>query len=227
MKQISIIVLLLVLIAPPLVVATAGEPLATAETDVRALGPQPEPPDMPAAVSERTFKFSLIRIAPFSGTNPFDYQSVRSDVTSARSASGGGSNDNGEEPGPTPINTCTPGTLILTTNTPFIPPAEAYIDINPASNLISFRDSGAAGTDTALIVSIPTIDLTRFSSGPGWQAISPALPQTYPAGAPPQTFVLRRSDSGDYYRLTISFIGTSTLVITNASGDCCGAGGCP
>lgn len=230
MKRHIVIGLLLLSVALPLIAFGAGETLVTPGTDVRALGPQPEPPDMPPAVSQQGYKFSLIRVAPFSGTNPFDYQSVRSGVTSTRTATvvGRGSDPvTGPDPKPGSVNTCTPGSLLLITGTPFIPPGDAYIDINPGSNAITFRDTGAAGANTALVVSIPVIDLTRFAPGPGWLAVNPALPQTYNAGVPPQTFILQRSDSDDYYLLTISFIGTSTLVITNAGGDCCGPGGCP
>lgn len=223
MQRIFTVFVLLVLIAMPLFALGAGSIVSGSDADVRALSPQPEPPDLPAAVSDRVSIFTLIRIAPFSGTNPFDFQRLRHDVVSARSVTGDGSGSGGSGS----ANTCTPGVLLLTTTMPVVPPAEAYIDINPISNTLSIRESGAVGADTALIVSIPVIDFTRFSPGSGWQAISPALPQDYQAGAPPQTFVLQRTNSGDFYRLTISFIGTSTLVINSAGGDCCGQGGCP
>lgn len=171
-----------------------------------ALGPQPEPPDQPATAEHRT-RFTLIRVAPFSGVNPFDYRDLR------RTFAGEG--------------ICTPGSLATTSIFPVIPPATAFIDIDATTNSLAVRGSGAAGADTALVVSLPAVDTTRFTTGAGWQAVTPSLPHDYPAGSPAVTFVLRHTDSGDHYRVIVGFLGTSTLAITSASGQCCGTGGCP
>ena len=199
-----------------------GMPMAVTDAASRdSGGAAPATADVPQpAAPSRTF--TLLRVTPFSGTNPFDLRGLRSDVTAARTPGGG------TPPGPGPGGSCTVGALMLIGPLPVVPPGNAFVDVNPGSGTLSVRDSGAASANTALVMALPTMDMTRFSVGPvGWQAVSPALPRDYNAGAPPQTFIVRQISSGDAYRFTISFIGTSTLAVTGASAECCGTGGCP
>jgi hypothetical protein len=169
----------------------------------------------------RSYTFSLIRVAPFRGVNPFEHQSVRREITLALKPTPPQPDQNGGGL----INTCTPGQLATLTALPFISFAAAYIDIDPASMSLSLRNS--ATVNTALTVTLPSMDTTRFAIGSGWQAVIPALPLNFAAGVPAQTFIVKRGDSGDFYRLTLGFIGTSQIIITEASGECCGPGGCP
>jgi hypothetical protein len=150
--------------------------------------------------------FILLRVAPFNGTNPFDFLSVRSDVEAARTPGTsplGSTLPRSTPPGPGPINACTPGPLVLASALPLVPAADAQIDVAPATRVLRILDGGATAGNTALVASLPAMDMTRFTAGPGFAAVSPGLPADFPAGAPPQTFVLRRSDSGDFYRLSI------------------------
>jgi hypothetical protein len=190
----------------------AGTAVAPPGAGTAALGPQPEPPDEPAARagSSTISKFTLIRVAPFSGINPFDPQSLRQEITGAS----------------TP-NSCIPGPLVpISTLVDIIPPNSAQIDIDPTSKVLSVRKSIIPTADTALATSYLNLNSTHFSTGPvGWQAISPLLPQNYPDGT--QAFVVKRIDSGDFYRLTVTFQAAGILTIYSVSGQCCGQGGCP
>lgn len=199
-----------------LVSAQAGVPsVAMAPAPGAATRVAPPPPATTAPAGENV-RFILLRVAPFTGFNPFDARSVRDGVTAAKTPSGG------------TVNACVLGPLTLTTPLNVISFGAIHIDVSPAAGSLILRSSGGTLPDTALTMTLPALDQTRFAVGsPGWQAVSPALPQQYPAGAPAQTFRLRRLDSGDHYRLTIGFLGTSQIIVTSASGECCGPGGCP
>jgi hypothetical protein len=170
-----------------------------------------DPPSAASAGPERTY--TLIRVAPITGTNPFGFQSLRDDIT-------GGS-------GPS-VGRCKPGALALTSALPLVTGGNVFVDVDPSGGTLRLRDGGGSTANSALVISLPAMDTTRFAVGSGgWQAVNPALPRTYAAGAPPQSFVVRQTASGDAYRLTIGFLGTSSLRISTASGQCCGSGGCP
>lgn len=172
----------------------------------------------PAPATPTNTQFTLIRVAPFRGVNPFDFQDVRAAIVATRSKGGG--------PTPPPGGTsCTVGPLLVTTGFPLFPQGDAFADVNASSNTLTIRDSGAPGPDTALVISKPDTINTRFVPGNGWQAVSPPLPQNFING--PVDFVLRRQDSGDFYALRIGFIPGSFLDLRSASGNCCGQGGCP
>ena len=173
-----------------------------ATRELPAAASQPGGPSSPSSTN-----FSLIRVAPFSGTNPFDYRNLR------RAFAGEG--------------ICTPGPLSPPGNLPLLTSSTTFIDVDANTNNLSVRDSGSAAPDTALIITLPAVDTKVFTAGSGWQAVTPSPPGTYGAGPHTVNFVLKRSDSGDFFRLSLGFFSDSMLRINSASGSCCGQGGCP
>lgn len=193
------------------------EEIHAADFDTGAKSTGRDFPTVSAAAGGPRYRFSLIRVAPYSGVNAFEFRNLRSAIEAARTGTTGGTTTGG----------CNPGPLTLVTNLPVVSFAGVYFDATAAVMTLAVRGAGSAGADTPLVATLPALDTTRFTAGPGWLAISPALPRDYAAGAPSQTFVLRRLDSGDSYRFTVGFLGTSQIVVTSASGECCGPGGCP
>jgi hypothetical protein len=166
-----------------------------------------------AASTDTGRTFTLIRVAPITGTNPFGFQSLRDDITGGSAPS---------------VGRCKPGPLLLTSALPLVTGGNVFVDVDPSAGTLRIRDGGGSTANSALVISLPAMDTTRFAIGSsGWTAVSPALPRTFSAGAPPQSFVVRQTASGDAYRLTIGFLGTSSLRISTASGQCCGTGSCP
>jgi len=161
-------------------------------------------------------EFTLLRVAPFSGVNPFNYRSVRLAVEAAQTP--------GASPGPGGGNLCTPGPL-STNGFPLIAFPNGYLDVDASANSMTARDTGSASNHTALAVSKPNTVDTTFTTGPGWQAVTPSLPVTYTAGS--VSFILRRADSGDYYSLQVTIQPGSMAHLTTPVGTCCGQGGCP
>jgi hypothetical protein len=157
-----------------------------------------------------TKRFTLIRVAPFSGIDPFDPQSLRHNLAGAGKA-----------------NSCAPGSLVtMNTLVDVIPPNSAYVDVDPASKIITVRNSGTATTDTVLTATYHAPNSADFSlATTGWQAINPALPQNYSTST--RSFVVKRADSGDFYRLAVTFQTLGILQVYTVSGECCGTGGCP
>jgi len=220
-KRPRIAVLMLLALAAGPTVAVDGGVTSTSSASASGSGTLAAPTAVAASDTPSpptNTQFTLIRVAPFSGVNPFDFQDVRAAIESTRSGGSG--------PTPPPGGTsCTVGPLLVTTGFPLFPQGDAYVDINPASNTLSIRETGAPAPDTALVISKPDTINTRFVPGTGWQAVSPPLPQNFING--PVDFVLRRQDSGDFYALRIGFIPGSFLHLSSASGNCCGQGGCP
>jgi len=185
--------------------------------------------------------FELIRVVALTpgplGTNPFDFQDLRADVTAAKTPRPIGP----VLPGPAPAPVPGPGP---TTPVPLSVSGVSYSFEGDATNI----DIDALGPDTlsvrpgpGMFGSGPTADtaLTATSGinemlfaigDPGsWQASTPPLPANFPNGT--QRFVVRRTATGLFYQVTVGFTCNAGLQceISSLSGWRCGtaAGSCP